>query len=61
MTKVSVAITNSDGTVLEQGEALPVDGLWWSYTSTTVVAEPASARIVATAEDRPGNRAELAW
>jgi len=59
VTQVTVRITAADETLLEQGEAAQVDNLWWAYTSTTVVADPASARIVATAEDRPGNRAEL--
>ena len=61
VTQVTVRITAADETLLEQGEAAQVDNLWWAYTSTTVVADPASARIVATAEDRPGNRAELVW
>ena len=58
VTRVTVRITDPEDTLLEQGEAVQVDNLWWAYTSTTVIAEPASARIVATAEDRPGNRAE---
>lgn len=61
VTKVTVAITDADNRVLEQGEAVSVDGVWWAYTSTSLIADPASARIMAAAEDRPGNRAELVW
>ena len=28
---VKIAILNEEGLVLEQGEAMPVDELWWSY------------------------------
>jgi len=59
--KVHVVITDASNAVLEQGDAVQADGLWWNYTTTTTIATPATARMVATAEDMPGNSAELAW
>jgi hypothetical protein len=54
---VSVEITRPDGTLLEKGEAVQVDAMWWDYT-TTVPAVP-GARIKATAMDLPSNIAEM--
>jgi hypothetical protein len=58
---VTVAITASDGTLLESGEAKQDPGqlLDWIYVAT--VANPAlgGTRITATAFDRPGNEAKL--
>ena len=59
--KVMVVISDENGGVLEQGQAVQADGLWWAYTSTMAVSAGASPRIVATAQDLPGNRAEMAW
>jgi hypothetical protein len=56
-----MVITDANNAVLEQGDAVQADGLWWNYTTTTTVATSAAARMVATAEDLPGNSAELAW
>lgn len=61
VTKVQVVITDANNAVLEQGEAVQADGLWWDYTTTDSVATPATARIVATAQDLPGNSVELSW
>jgi len=61
VTKVQVMIADANTAVLEQGEAVQADGLWWDYTTTGIVSTPATARIVATAKDLPGNSAELAW
>jgi hypothetical protein len=54
---VSVEITRPDGTLLEKGEAVQVDAMWWDYT-TTASAVP-GARVKATAIDLPSNIAEM--
>ena len=57
--KVHVEINGENGTLLEQGDAVQADGLWWTYTTTTVVSNPATSMIVATAQDLARNTAEL--
>jgi len=61
VTKVSVQIVDAQGNVLEEGEAVQADGLWWAYTTTTTVADPATSGINAKAYDLPGNSHILAW
>lgn len=51
--KVTVAITNPQGAILEQGAAIQVDGLWWEYTAT--VAVTGSLKVLASAQDLPGH------
>ena len=58
--KVHVAIKDLSGAILEEGDAVQADGLWWTYTVTTQVDEP-ETRIVATAQDLARNIAELVW
>ena len=59
--KVTVNIQNGDGTVVEEGEAVQVEGLWWSYTTTAAVTDLETAMLNATAQDTPGNRNGLTW
>jgi hypothetical protein len=59
VTQVNVVITDSAGAVLEQGQAVRADGLWWNYTTTA--AAPDGPRVVATAHDLPGHIAEFNW
>jgi hypothetical protein len=54
---MSVEITRPDGTLLEKGEAVQVDAMWWDYT-TTAPAVP-GARIKVTAMDLPSDIAEM--
>jgi hypothetical protein len=58
---VSVAIKNTDGTILEQGEALQSDGLWWTYTTTQVATSFPGVMVVATAQDLAENVSELTY
>ena len=41
--------------VLEHGEAVREEGLWWSYTTTTSAPAGALPGITAVAKDLPGN------
>ena len=59
VTQVNVVITDSAGAVLEQGQAVRADGLWWNYTTTAT--EPEGPRVVATARDLPGHIAQFNW
>jgi hypothetical protein len=59
VTQVTVLLTDGDGTVLEQGNAVESDGSWWTYT--TQASTPGASRIVASARDLPGNIAQLEW
>ena len=61
VTKVHVTISDSNGAVLEEGNAQRADGLWWTYTATTTVPMESMPHVLATAYDMPGNSAELAW
>lgn len=56
---VQIAIEDTDGTRLEEGEAVPADGLWWTYTTTSQIPEPALRRVIAVARDLPGNTGSL--
>jgi hypothetical protein len=58
---VTVVIKNVDGTVVEQGVAQQVEGLWWEYTTTQPFSLMSDAVVVATAYDLAGNTAELTW
>ena len=58
---VRLSIDNGNGTTYEQGEAAQVDGLWWIYTTQNPVSLESAPRIVATAQDLPGNSADMIW
>lgn len=51
---VDVIITDDDGTLVEEGEAI-LDGWRWSYTAEADVAPGTTVHITARAVDRPGN------
>jgi hypothetical protein len=56
VTAVSVAIRSQSGDILEQGAAVKgADGLTWTYTTTTALAEGQAVAIEVTATDKPGN------
>ena len=59
VTQVTVVITDSTGTVLEQGAAVQAEGAWWNYTAT--VTSASASRIVVSARDLPGHIAEFQW
>jgi hypothetical protein len=53
---VKVVITNSDGTPVEEGLAVPeATGYEWTYTATTANDSLAGDRIEVYASDLPGN------
>ena len=56
---VHVAITDAQGTVLEEGEAVRAEKFWWTYTTTSQVPQLPNRRIVAVARDLPGNSDSL--
>lgn len=57
VTQVTVLITDTNGTVLEQGPATNAGSGWWTYTTQTAIS--GSPRIVASARDLPGNIGQL--
>src|SRR5690606_18901039 len=57
VTRVEVSLTDTDGTVLEEGEAAS-DGFRWTYTAQTDMAAEATVRIAVRALDRPGGAGE---
>lgn len=56
--QVSVQIYNSNGTLLEEGEAI-LEGIDWVYTATAINTELAGDKIVVRATDLPDNLAEF--
>ena len=56
--KVHVVVRDENG-ILEEGEAVPGDGLWWNYTTTATAQD--GPRVIVTARDLPGNLAEFNW
>ena len=56
---VQIIIEDNDGTRFEEGEAVQVDGLWWTYTTTSEVPQAAVRRVIAVARDLPGNTGSL--
>ena len=56
--KVSVAIYNSDGNAVEEGDAEVQDGLHWVYTATSMNMSLVGDKIVVKAYDLPGNVTE---
>jgi hypothetical protein len=61
VTEVHVSISDESGVVLEEGYAERAEGLWWTYTANTTVPMEPTPHVVASAQDMPGNSAELAW
>jgi hypothetical protein len=56
--EVTVSISAADGTVIEQGAAVPdPDHGTWVYTATANNASPAGSKINVVAKDPPGNSA----
>ena len=53
VTRVMVVISDEAGVAIEQGAAVQVDDLWWVYTTTQAV--PGHTRVIAAAQDLPGN------
>jgi len=53
---VSVLIQDANGNILEQGEAVPFEDLWWYYTTTSQLAQSSTLQVVATAQDLPGSQ-----
>jgi hypothetical protein len=60
VTKVHVQIADGTG-ILEQGDAVAADGLWWEYTTTATVPTVTTATVKATVYDLPGNDHMLTW
>ena len=58
---VQVEITSADGNILEQGDAVQAEGLWWEYTIREVSSDPSTLNVKATAQDLAGNKAAMAW
>ena len=57
--QVIVAIYNSDGSLVEKGDAkLDVSGLHWVYLTTVVNEQLSGDKIVVQATDMPGNLTE---
>jgi len=54
VSSVKVTIRNDNGLMVEQGNAVQADGLWWHYTTTTL-AQSGIFTITAEVEDLPGN------
>ena len=50
---VKVKIMNEDGMILEQGDALQADELWWSYTAQTLMEK--KLKVEVEARDLAGN------
>ena len=61
VTKVHVQIADAQGNILEEGDAVQADGLWWAYTTSTGEVNPSTATVKATAHDLPGNNHMLLW
>ena len=60
VTGVKVVITDSDGNVLEKGDASPTPTLYmWNYTATVINPSVKGTIIKAVATDRPGNKGSL--
>jgi hypothetical protein len=53
---VHVELQTATGEILEQGAAQCLHGVW-RYTATTAAPIGAAVKVIATAQDRPGNRA----
>ena len=56
---VQLAIEDQEGRRIEAGEAVQAEGLWWTYTTKSVVPQAALSCVVAVARDLPGNSGSL--
>ena len=61
VTKVEVSIYDPEGVLLEEGEAQPAEGTWWTYTAHTTVPLEPMPQVIATAYDRPGHLTRKVW
>jgi hypothetical protein len=52
-----VLITDAEDVLIEQGAAEQVNGLWWVYTTTQAAA--GQPKVIAMAQDLPGNIARM--
>jgi hypothetical protein len=59
ISRVSVVITNGNGTLLEQGNAGPGEASWWTYMTT--VSTKGDRQLEVAALDMPGNEAKSGW
>lgn len=59
VTRVSVVISDGNGTVFEQGNAQPDESFWWIYMTTK--ATNGSRHLQITAYDKAGNKVETTW
>ena len=55
MASVHLSITDAQGTVLEEGEAVRAEKFWRTYTTTSRVPQLPNRRFVAVARDLPDN------
>ena len=55
-----VVIRNTSGAILEEGDAVRAEGLWWVYTTRSIIALASQPQVTAQAFDLAGNLAELA-
>lgn len=56
---VHVVIRDENNVILEEGDAVRSDGLWWTYTTLQHVAQPGIHTVIAQAFDLAGNKDEL--
>jgi hypothetical protein len=59
VSRVSVVITDGNGTVIEEGNAQPGEASWWTYITT--VPTNGNRHLKVTALDLPGNEASTTW
>src|SRR5215208_12975 len=58
---VLVNIHGADDSLIEQGQAVKSDGLWWAYTTTVTTTQTPEVRVTAVARDLPGNSNGMVW
>lgn len=61
LARVHVAVIDDGEVVLEEGDAVQMDAMWWEYTAHVQTSNASDPRIVAIAQDLPGNSHELSW
>jgi len=59
ISRVSVVITDGNGTVFERGNAQPGDASWWTYMTTAQAN--GNRHLEVTAQDLTGNKAQTTW
>ena len=55
--QVTVSVSDPSGALLEQGAAKQVDSLWWEYTTSSTGS--GNLKVLAAAQDLPGNVTEM--